>query len=258
MPEVQAQFKAVQDSFTRHMRRPDTEQPPEGLEDRRLAIYRDLLYNNVESFMSTYYPVLNAILPEQEWHEMIREYFASHIAHTPLFPQMPREFLRYLEENDTLWEQRYPWIRELAHYEWVEASMYIDTREIDWTIIDREADLLDAIPVSSPLVLPLCYEYPVHKISPEFQPEEKPEQPTCLIVFRDAEDEVGFMEVNPMTLQLLVLIQQNEDHTGRQLLEALAGQMGYEDASIVVNGGLQIMQQLQQRDIIPGARKSTD
>ncbi len=258
MPEHTGEFTALQYAFTRHMRDPDTHVAPEGIEDRRLAIYRDLLYNNVESFLADSYPVLNQIMPEDEWHAMVRDYFAHHQAHTPLFPQMPREFLRYLEQHETAWSQDYPYMRELAHYEWIEASLMIDTREIDWQDIQPEGDLLDGVVVLSPLALPLCYHYPVHRISPEFMPREAPAQLTCIVVFRDTADEVGFMEINPITMRLLTLIQQGaeqkKDLTTRQLLSGIAQEMGHPTPEVVIDGGLQILQQLKQRDIVLGVK----
>lgn len=257
MPEQNHSFTDVQYAFTRHMRDPDTHPAPEGIEDRRLGIYRDLLYNNVESFIANSYPVLNQILPADEWQEMVREYFSIHQAHTPLFPQMPREFLRYLEQHETVWTERYPFMLELAHYEWVEAGLYIDTREIDWQGINSNGDLLDGIPVLSPLALPLCYRYPVHKLSPEYHPQDAPEQPTWIVVFRDREDEVGFMEINPVTARLLALIQdgqqQGHEVTGREMLTQIASEIGHTDPQVVIDGGLELLNQLKSRDILLGA-----
>lgn len=256
MPEQNHSFTDVQYTFTRHMRDPEANPAPDGIEDRRLGIYRDLLYNNVESFLANSYPVLNQIMPEDEWHEMVREYFSIHQAHTPLFPQMPREFLRYLEQHDTVWTERYPFMPELAHYEWVEAGLYIDTREIDWQGITTDDDLLDGVPVLSPLAITLCYRYPVHKLSPDYKPQDAPEQPTCIVVFRDREDEVGFMEINPLSARLLALIQEGQDLTGREMLTGIAGEIGHTDPQVVIDGGQEILKQLRSRDIILGTRES--
>jgi hypothetical protein len=241
------------------MRDPETNPAPAGIEDRRLQIYRDLLYNNVEDFLASAYPVLNSIMPALEWHAMVREYFAQHEARTPLFPQMPREFLRYLEQHATLWAERYPFMLELAHYEWVEAGLYTDTREIDWQGLDPDGDLLDGVPILSPLALPLCYRYPVHKLSPEYQPLEAPEQATCIIVFRDRSDQVGFMEINAVSARLLVRIQeaqqqQEQSLTGREMLSGIALEIGHNNPELVISGGLGILKQLRERDIILGIR----
>jgi len=80
-------FKDIQYAFTRHIRDPENEPAPNDIEDRRMEIYRDLLYRNVESFMANSFPVLRKIIPDDKWHEMIRDYFKRHQSHTPLFPK---------------------------------------------------------------------------------------------------------------------------------------------------------------------------
>jgi len=60
MPDT---FTDIQYEFTRHIRDPENQPAPADIEDRRMEIYRDLLYRNVESFMANSYPVLRKITP---------------------------------------------------------------------------------------------------------------------------------------------------------------------------------------------------
>lgn len=45
-------FVEVQKTFTAHMRDPSVNPGPADIEDRRLQIYRDLVFNNIESLIS--------------------------------------------------------------------------------------------------------------------------------------------------------------------------------------------------------------
>lgn len=250
----QKDFREIQYTFTRHIRDPLNEPAPPDIEERRMEIYRGLLFRNVEDFIAGSFPVLRKITPDDRWHDMIRDYFKRHQAHTPLFPKMPQEFLQYLEQeredkNDPAFTQ------ELAHYEWIELAVSMDTREINWNKIDPAGDLLDGVPVLSPLVFPLRYRYPVHKISKNYMPEEPPEQPTYLVVYRDRADKVGFIELNPVSARLLELLQQNSDKTGRELLQLIAGELGHPEPDVVIKGGTEILQNLHSKDILPGTRK---
>ena len=111
-------FTAVQYAFARHIRDPENAAAPADVEARRMAIYCDLFYNNVESFIANSFPVLRRITPDDRWHAMLRDYFSRHRARTPLFPKMPQEFLHYLEhERDTEGDPQF--LLELAHYEWM-------------------------------------------------------------------------------------------------------------------------------------------
>ena len=44
-------FKDIQNVFTQHMRDPDNNPAPEGIEDRRIGVYRELVYNNIQNFI---------------------------------------------------------------------------------------------------------------------------------------------------------------------------------------------------------------
>ena len=82
-------FQNVQHVFTQHMRDPENNPAPDGIEERRLKIYRELVYNNIEGFIANSFPVLRKVIEDEEWHKMIRDYLANHQSYTPLFPKMP-------------------------------------------------------------------------------------------------------------------------------------------------------------------------
>lgn len=249
-------FKQVQYAFTRHVRNPAKHPRPDDIEARRMQIYTDLLFKNVEDFMSSGFPVLRTITSDEKWMRMLRDYYEQHKASTPLFPEMRREFLKYLEHERVAEADDYPFMLELAHYEWVELALNISDQEIDLTGIDTEADLLDAVPLLSPLAWPLSYQFAVHKIAPDYLPEQPGEQPTYLVVYRDFKDEVHFLELNPVSAHLLQLIMQDQQLTSRQMLNSIAEQLQHPDPEVVIQGGLQILNDLKNRNVILGANQT--
>ncbi len=249
-------FTDLQYAFTRHIRDPGQAPVPEGLEERRMAIYRDLLYRNVESFMANSFPVLRRILDDTAWHDLIRDYFRTHQARTPLFPRMPTEFLQYLESGRVAQTGDYPFLSELAHYEWVELALAMDIREIDLTGIDPQGDLLAGIPVLSDLAWPLVYRFPVHRIRPDYLPLTPADIPVCLLVYRDRHDDVGFIELNPVSARLIQLLQSAPGLSGRALLLQIATELQHPDPEVVIRGGEEILQMFHARDIIPGTQKA--
>jgi hypothetical protein len=248
-------FQQIQYAFAAHIRNPEGNPRPADIEARRMNIYNELTYNNVEDFMAATYPVLRSICGDEKWHRLIREYFANHYASTPLFHEMPREFLKYLEQEREPADDDFPFLLELAHYEWVELALSVSEQQIDSRLVDAEGDLLDGIPVLSPLAWPLSYHFPVHKISDEYLPQTPPEQPTHIVVYRNQEDVVRFLEMNPVTAHLLQLIVEDTQHNGRQLLEAIAEQLQHPNPEVVVQAGLQILNDLREREIILGVHK---
>lgn len=248
-------FQETQYAFAAHIRDPEKNAAPEGVEDRRMAIYRNLFFNNVAQLLSRTFPVLYKILGDDEWRALVRDYFARHESHTPLFLEMPREFLQYLESERGQVEGDPVFLYELAHYEWVELALSIDEREPDLDNLVPDGDLLEGHPEISPLVWSLQYRFPVHTISPDNQPAEPGDQPTFLVVYRNADDRIGFLEINAVTARLIELLVDNEDANGRDVLERIAAEMDHPRPETVVGGGLEIMEDLRSRDIILGTRK---
>lgn len=250
----QNSFTQTQYAFAAHIRQPDKNSAPTDIEDRRMKIYRELFYNNVESFMSNTYPVLCNILGDKRWHALVRDYFANHKAHTPLFPEMPREFLVYLEDEREAQKDDLPFMLELAHYEWIELALTVSELTDDESKLSTQADFLNEVPVLSNLAWLLKYQYPVQNISAEFQPENIPEQPTHIIASRLLDgEEIHFTEVNPVIARLLQLITENNDHlTGKQLLTQIANELGNPDIDSIINFGIQTIEELHDKNIIIG------
>lgn len=248
-------FVHVQQAFTAFVRDPDAHEPPHDVETRRMAVYRDIMYANVESILSGAFPVVRYLLGEERWHALVRDYFAEHRAKTPLFPQLPQELVDYLQHERGRRPGDFAFLAELAHYEWVELALGIAEDEIDQAAVDPDGDLLDGIPVLSPLAWPLAYRFPVHRISAKFLPDAPGEQPTYLVVYRDASEQIGFLELNPVTARLLALIMEGGARTARDLLSQIAQELDHPDPGVVIAGGVEVMQDWRSRGVLAGTAR---
>ena len=254
MAETRPQFQNVQYEFTAHLRDPENKPAPAEIEDRRMEIYRGLLYRNVQGFIANGFPVLRNLYDDEPWHTMIRDFFSNHQSHSPYFRDIAQEFIDYLKNERTPQTEDPPFLLELAEYERLEATLTVADTDIDWNSIDRDGDLMHAVPVLSPLMQLNRYQYPVQKIQPDFQPQTPPEQPTYLLVYRDQQDKVGFMEVNPMTARLIALMNKNTDKTGEEILKILAREIPGTREDVILHGGHTTLVQLREKDVILGSR----
>ena len=252
VPEALAQ---TQYNFAAHIRDPQKNAAPEGIEDRRMAIYRDLFFNNIKGLLSGNFPVLKSLYDEQAWTSLCRDFYSEYRCHTPLFPQLPREFLQYLQDFRKNKATDAPFMLELAHYEWVELALALDEAEPENIEVHPGSDLLHDIPVLSPLAWPLSYQYPVHQISADFQPETAPEKPTHLLVWRQRDYQVKFMQLNEISLLLLQQMKEQPDRSGLELLTAVAGIINHPKPEVVVEGGKTLLADLQEKQVILGARR---
>jgi hypothetical protein len=247
-------FQQVQYEFAAHIRDPQRSPAPAGIEDRRLQIYRELFYNNIEDFLQTAFPVLRQITPDETWHAMARDFYARHQCHQPQFFRIAEEFLGYLDAERGAVQGDPPFLRELAHYEWVELALSVSEHELTPELADPNGDLLAGVPVLSPLAWTLAYDFPVHRISPDFMPASPGASPTLLVVYRNRADDVKFMEINPITARLLQLIEEAPD-AGAKLLQAIADEIRHPQPQAVIAEGKTILASLRERDIILGTRR---
>lgn len=245
-------FKDHQYAFTAHIRDPENVKAPEGIEDRRMGIYRELFYNNIEGFISGGFPVIRSIYNDEDWGNMVREFFAHHKSQTPLFLEISQEFLAYLQDEREPQAEDPAGLLELAHYEWVELALHVSDETIEMTSIDSNGDLLETHPVLSALAWPLVYQFPVHKMGPDYLPDETPQQPTYLVVYRNRNDEVKFMELNPVTARLINLLQEDDVLSGRAAIEQITQEMDHPNPELVLEGGLAALHELQEHGIILG------
>lgn len=245
-------FQRKQYEFAAHIRDPQKNAAPDGIEDRRMAIYRDLFFNNLQSLLGNTFPVLKQLSGKERWAGLIREFMAKHEAQTPYFLEIPKEFLAFLEHEHTPDADDPRFLLELAHYEWVELALSVSTDRNDLTAIDPDGDLLEGAPVMSVLAWPLAYRYPVHRISQTYQPTEPGEQPTYLAIYRNLDNEISFMELNAVTAGLLDKISNNAaQKTGHELLIDLSNEIKF-DPDALVEHGANALAELRAADILLG------
>ena len=89
----------LQTDFTQHLRNPDLHPVPDGLDPRRMGIYRSLLFNNISALASEFFPVVHAITSSEDWDSMIREFFINYRAEAPYFRKLADEFCNFLSDE---------------------------------------------------------------------------------------------------------------------------------------------------------------
>lgn len=215
-------FQQIQRQFLDYLRQPQAASVPAGFAPERLAVYSDLLYNKFDESLSTCFPVLHSILTENDWRTLVLDFIAEHQCLSPYYRQIPDEFVQYLQQE----RERpgdLPFLAELAHFEWMELQLSI--AEADPVTITplTDAQLLSGIPVFAPAIQLLHYHWPVQDISPAFLPHETPAAATHILGFRDSDDQVQFIVLNPATTQLILLL--NNGLTGHQAMQEMKGEL---------------------------------
>jgi hypothetical protein len=239
-------FKQIQNEFMQHIRDPQHHSLPD-IEDRRLAIYRDLFFNNIEGFVSSAFPVLKSLYCEQDWLVRVREFFIQHDCKSPYFLQISEEFLAFLSEQYTLSENDPPYMLELAHYEWLELALSIADANANESSISLLKN--DALYLSS-LAWRVSYQYPVQFASAQNVDLEIQEAGNHLVVYRDDQDSIQFVAINLITAQLIQFIEATPGVHFDAVLSKMIDLMPQLKKNVLEHGLISALNELSQKGVL--------
>lgn len=249
-PDLHSHFKNKQTEFTSYIRDPENNPLPDDVKIHRMAMYRELMFNNINDFLSSNFPVLYTLIEERHWYALVQDFFLKHQCKSPYFTDIPQEFIKYLQHERSFSENDPPFMLELAHYEWVEMALEISKECSPVVNADLKQNPFEHSITLSPLAWPLVYQYPVQKISPSFKPMIVPENPTYFVVYRNHDDRVIFTEITAMTYSLLNLIQENGTMQLTECVELISLDYSPIDTSLIHSGAVQIVKELADKGII--------
>ena len=244
------EFQRYQLSFTRHIRDPEADPRPAGVAARNMQVYNDLLFKNVFNLVSSCFPVARTVLGKQKWQELVRAFFANHRCRTPYFRQIPEEFLQFMQARKPKHDEPH-FLLYLLHYEWVELALDVTDKDVDAEQVDTHGDLRDQRPVLTPAHMLLTYPYAVHRIGEHYQPTQLQQEETNLLVFRDRDDRVRFIVLNPVSARLVYLITPGS-RTGNEAVETVVAELQHPDPAVAIEGGHAILENLRREGAIVG------
>ena len=240
-------LRETQHAFIQHIKNPQANPFDGGIEDRRLKIYRELFFNNILGFLSSGFPVLESLYSEKQWKELARKFFIEHECRSPYFIDISKEFVEYLSSEYELGEFDPVFMRELAHYEWLELDVSVRKSTQIAKAWDRHSSITQV--QMSDLASLVSYQYPVHQISVDFQPSQASEI-VYLVIYRDATDEVNFTLINGVSAHLLNTIMQQGVVTIDSLSKTMIEAMPQLEVRQINESLQQVLQQLLKQEIL--------
>lgn len=246
-------FQALQRQFLAHLRDPTRQPLPTGFAEQRMGLYADLLYNKFSENLELCFPVTCALLGEVAWQGKLKAFIAQHRCLSPYYRQIPNEFMAYLQA-ETGNDNDLPFLLDLAHFEWIEMVLAI-TEAAPVTAFKSGVvnDWLDICPVFAPVLHTLHYAYPVQRINLDYQPSAPPEQATHILGFRDADDAVQFMEMNPATTRLIDILH-STGCTAGEAMQQIGTELQHPEPSALFSFGIETLTDLMQQGAILGTR----
>ncbi|MBF0264670.1 MAG: putative DNA-binding domain-containing protein [Gammaproteobacteria bacterium] len=258
--QPETDFKACQYSFANYIRNPESVELNnfKDIEPRRMKIYAELFYNNIESFISNNFPVFKSITKDDIWDQLIRSFMKIHKCQTPIFTEIAKEFIQFIQSEQfqalDLSTKIYDFSLELLWYEYIELILSIDKDSIEWPLFDSNFESYENIISNKPQVSPLSqlcqFSYPVHKICTDFIPDETQKEDCFILIYRDREHQINFIQMSVMSNYLFQKIADNENQTTKQILNNLCDEMNYEDKSSFIDAGLGLLSDWYEKDIL--------
>lgn len=245
-------FQQYQQAFTAHIRDPKNQPRPKNVAAKRMDVYKEIVFNNLFESVSACFPVAKKVVGERVWLKLIHGFFREYSSNTPIFRKIPEEFLSYLAQNNGASLTKLPpYLTSLCHYEWVEllVSTMPDSKNHTELSTNLNGNLLAHQPAFAPVMQLLKYDYAVQKISPKFK--LKINEDTYLLVFRNVDFSVKFIEINAITHRLIELLLQN-NLTSKQALTLIANELNNENTELVIEFGLQILANLHAQGAVVG------
>ena len=242
-------FIETQQAFMAHIRDPENQPAPTGIEPRRLKIYQELFFNNIEGFVSSAFPVLKSVYSDAAWQRLIRQFFVVHDCQSPHFLDISKEFLLYLQTEYQPQPEDPCFLLELAHYEWLELDVATTKESPDEQVLEANNLSSAALQLASTVRLG-HYQYPVHQITADYQPQSCSAETYSFALYRDAEDEVQFIALNPMTALLLSLIDSNPGITLAELVADIQAQAPQFSVEQLQQGAEQTLTEFASRGIL--------
>ncbi len=220
---------------------------------RRLGLYRRLIQNNLTGVTEKMLPRTRARLNAHggAFDASFASYLSLRGPRTHYLRDVPREFLEWVEPR---WKEERdvpPWATDLARHELVEFEVAA-ARERDETPSLAEVALTRPLILAEPIRL-MRYAFAVHELPADVDDRTEPvARPTTLLVHRDAEHVVRFLDLSPLAAAIVARLLEG-DALGDAVTGACAEVATVTSEDVVANVA-RLLADLGERGILLGAR----
>lgn len=163
----------------------------------RVHHYRRLIFNVVDDSLQSAFPLLNNLLPEEQWNKLVNDFFATHSCQSAQVWRMPGEFYNFIKETDLQLKIIYPHLVDMAYFEWTEVEVFM-MEDKEYPLFKTNGDWLNDIIAVNPEFRLLQLNYPVHIKKSQFITSADKGQ-YFLLVFREKESgRVQFTDISAL------------------------------------------------------------
>lgn len=250
---AEAALIALQCRFAQSIRDRGVTPAPGGVTDERMAVYRELFLANIESALTSAFPVATRLIDASTWQQMVSTFWREHPSQEPQYPHLSAEFVRWFEREAAVADGLlagfdYPlWLGDLLTWEHAELASLL--AEADAELATQ--NLLHQCPQVTCSLQIFQFDWPVHRIGPDYQPESA--ELTLLACYRKPNHDIDFMELSAPAMLLLSQLQSQPSLAGVEHIACLAAHMNLTPEAIGSFVG-DFLEDLSVRGVIIGTR----
>lgn len=238
----------------------------------RLEQYQFMLWANVDETLSSIFPFIYQLLGDGK-DAVVRAYFYACPNASYKLMAVGEVFPLFISQQ-AQWLKQYPFLAELAQYEWVEAELLsapnpVFSDSFSQIIPTTSAMLAQYSPVLNDVSRLLQFTYPVPAIVEALKAGAESEallqfaqKPTFVFAYRNTGPyHCRFFELNPLLATWIALVQSSDEsasyqETADSLLEQLRHQNPALEADYFYGEFLKMLQQLSENRILLGSTPS--
>lgn len=195
---LKKETQQIQEDLALYCRTNVQQDLPDVREDR-LHHYRRLIFNIVNDAIKGNYPIAYKQFTTEAWEEVITDFLAEHAFQNNQLFKMPGEFIAFAEKKNYAAKYDIHYLIDLLKFEWVEVEVHTMADE-EIPVLSETKDLMRKALFFSPYLKLLALNYPIHLLKRQENLEEKA---TYLLVYRQENGTVQYMELAPLMFSIL-------------------------------------------------------
>lgn len=191
-----------------HLRDPAQQPCPDNFDFAAAKLYRELLVGNFDAALRACFPLWIKSMGDTQYDYWRDSFIAEHACRSPLFRQIPDEFLAYLTTHQNALVAILPYALELAHFEWLELALGVAEADLIPHPTEAQGDPWRCEAVLNPVHALVQYQYPVQRLAHAtwIDPPDLEPQTTSLLVYRDPQNTVQVIELDDLGLRILATL----------------------------------------------------
>lgn len=232
------------------------------LDAEGIELYSQLIGYGHRDAIDSIYPGCAKLIGEK-WDEVVDDYLQKYPPNHWRLNMIASRFPQYISQYGASWLGQFPFLAELADYEWIE----LELMEKDIEIIVSQAPSFDSPeafskfgPVVNPTLVVRQYSYPITKIVDHLQADElfvyhADQDKVKVAIYRHPETHMcKFLELSEVAFQVITKAESSK-LSFKDLLEQGALPYSGADPQAAVVNFLELSEKLQDLGLFVGARK---